>query len=122
MKSFVHMAKTPDEVEEKKERMTTEPVVNTYPYGLCISLCDDELDKLGDISCEVGSIVSFDAMAKVTAYSQHEVEEDGKKTLRRRVELQITHLGVEQDEDEQPPSMSNEDRMKSRYTTDSDKY
>lgn len=71
-----------------------------YPYGLAISLGQDELDKLGvDYKdWNVGDAFNLDATAKITSISEHE-NEGGKKC---RVEMQITHLsGPETDAEEE---------------------
>lgn len=79
-----------------------------YPYGLCISLCQDELDKLGidfDDLC-VGDIVHLHAMAMITSKSCSE-RQGGEPS--ERVEIQITHLaGVEDEDDENDEA---EDKM-----------
>lgn len=68
-----------------------------YPYGLSISLTDEELEKLDlEPDCEVGELIHLTAMAKVTSVSQNETT-DGKRC---RIELQIIALGAE-DEDEE---------------------
>jgi hypothetical protein len=65
-----------------------------YPYGLCISLCKDELEKLG-IKIEdykIGDVIALDAVTKVKAISQDDQGYD-------RLELQITELGIETEDD-----------------------
>lgn len=80
---------------EEKFAAIPSPAQNDYPYGLCISLTEQELEKLDlEPDCEVGDMIHGFFMAKVTSVSKNDV--DGKKTC--RVELQITHLGLE-DED-----------------------
>lgn len=82
---------------EKKEM--SEPSLPKYPYGLCISLCQDELEKLGldDEELCVGDMLHLHALAKVTSTSSYE-SEDGSHS---RVELQICYMtGVEDEEKE----------------------
>ncbi len=70
-----------------------------YPYGLCISLCQDELDKLGidfDDLC-VGDIVHLHALAMITSKSCSE-RQGGEPS--ERVEIQITHLAGESEDEE----------------------
>lgn len=70
-----------------------------YPYGLCISLTEAELEKLGygtEALPEVGDMCHLMAMGTVTAVSCNET--DGGK--RCRVEIQITHLSAETEDDE----------------------
>ncbi|MFA7278765.1 MAG: capsid staple protein [Sterolibacterium sp.] len=71
---------------------------SVYPYGLCICLGQEELDKLGlTAECEVGDFLHVFALAKVTSVSTSDTGE-GEKS---RIELTITHMGVEDEEDEQ---------------------
>lgn len=92
-----------DAKEEIAESTYPQPVDKQpkYPYGLSISLGEDELEKLGirtedgklDLP-EVGDIISLVAAAKVTSVSSRE-EMSGEVCC--RVELQITHLGLGED-------------------------
>ena len=95
--SMADMAKTPEEVKEDSEPMA--PVsVNRYPYGLCLSLDQDDLEKLSmPLDAEVGDMIHVMAFARVTSVSKQELA-DGKCNC--RVELQITHLALE-DEDQE---------------------
>jgi len=97
---MVDMANTPEKSDDEvKETATCFPDVSQprYPWGLCLVLTDKELDKLGlDASCEVGDTIHLFAMAKVTSVSCNETE--GGKNC--RVELQITSLGVESEDEE----------------------
>lgn len=95
---MVSMAHTPEEAkEEAAEMMPATASVPKYPYGLCISLDDDSLEKLGlagDLP-QVGDVVQFTAMARVTSASQNERETgEGKAEQECRVELQITDMGI----------------------------
>lgn len=65
--------------------------VNEYPYGLCLCLDNDALEKLNlDESVDAGDGIQIVAYAKVTSVSQN----DTAGGVNRRVELQITHLGL----------------------------
>lgn len=88
--------------DPKKEPETAPAFEPAYPYGTCFSLGDEEIEKLGvDLKdIDTGDTLHLFAFAKVT--SKTDREESGK-----RVELQITHLSVE-DED-------GENRAESRY-------
>lgn len=69
-----------------------------YPYGLSLCLCDPELDKVGldpDL-LKVGDTLHLFAFAKVTSISANDTP-DGKTN---RVELQITHLADENEDEE----------------------
>lgn len=71
-----------------------------YPYNLSLSLTDEELEKLGldcdDEDCQVGNYLHGHFLAEVTGVSKNKAQ-DGE---RRMLNLQITHLAVE-DEDEE---------------------
>lgn len=105
--SMVDLARTPEDVKKEigKDMPSAAPIadrtVPTYPYGLCVSLDEETLAKLkldGDMP-DVGEMIHFCAMAKVTSASMSEREgTDGAKETCRRVELQITHLGLESED------------------------
>lgn len=100
---MISMARTPAEAKKEVEKYdmpaTASPVasVPTYPYGLCISLDEETLEKLGmdgELPA-VGEVMQFTAMAKVTSASQSEHERSGgSKEQCCRIELQITDMGV----------------------------
>lgn len=97
--ALVDMAKTPEELAKDYLGAPTiaAPDQSRYPYGLCISLCQDELDKLGlDGDCEVGDMIDLRAMAKVTSVSKNETTSGASI----RIELQITHMETENESDE----------------------
>lgn len=90
---MIDMALTP---EEKVEMAGYSPVnsVPDYSYGLCLSLCDEDLEKLGlDDDVSVGDVLQIYALAKVTSVSERETNGEAD----RRVELQITNLGLGDD-------------------------
>lgn len=97
---MVDMAHTPEDIKKEAEAYGVVPSgnANKYPYGLCISLGNDELEKLNlDCDCEAGDMIHLFAMAKVTSVSQRDTE-NGE--VQKRLELQITHLGLENEEEE----------------------
>lgn len=98
MPKFVDMAITPAERKEDMPMMASSPAaLPTYPYGLCISLCDDELAKLKlPADCEVGDMLHMHCLAKVTSVSKNETT-DGART---RIELQITAIAAEDEDGE----------------------
>lgn len=90
---MVNMAKTPQEMEDAG---TPRPMSdNIYPYNLCISLTQEELEKLGvdcdDDECEVGNYVHLHALAEIVSKSKNDTGEGPKHSLN----LQITHLEIE---------------------------
>jgi hypothetical protein len=76
-----------------------EPTENNgpkYPYGLVISLDNESLKKLAMGLPQVGDGFTLDALVEVIAVSKDSGQiEDGK-----RVELQITAMGLENPEDQ----------------------
>jgi len=97
---MVDMRRTLAEKEEAAERMQpTAATQNDYPYGLCISLSQDELKKLGleDEEVEVGDMIHLHCMAEVTSVSKSDNQQMGPQC---RVELQITHIAAEDEEEE----------------------
>lgn len=88
--ALVNMRYSETEAKEMKE-----PTVIAdrpqYPYGLCIRLDEEALDKLGIQLPEVGSEMSIQAVATVQSVSSNE-SIDGEP--HRCVELQITDLAV----------------------------
>lgn len=117
---MIDMAKSPSDV--KKELKSYPSVaapdmsVPSYPYGLCLSLGEDELDKLeieGD--CSVGDIIHLCALARVTSCSESETEgPGGEKKRSRRIELQVTHLATENEDAENSAAA----RAEKRYGDD----
>ena len=70
-----------------------------YPYGLCISLGKEELEKLGITALpKVGGQMMITAKAFVKSTSAYDTQGQGQDM---RVELQITDMDVGQTEDAQ---------------------
>jgi len=113
--SMVSMARGPDDIKKELPAPTGTELGPVYPYGLALSLTDKELDKLDmDELPEVGDTIHLCCFAKVTSVSQHEeTSTDGQMSKRRRVELQITDIAGE-DEDEEN-RMTSEERAERRY-------
>ena len=84
--------------DEKAEAVSPSLGIPKYPYGLSISLCEKELEKLGleDGDLEVGDMLHLHCLAKVTSVSSNEYESGSHC----RVELQICYMSGE-DEDEE---------------------
>lgn len=103
---FVDLAMSKKETEDKYSSLAAQPDKPLYPYGTSLCLTDDELDKLNlDANCEVGDRLFLGCIAEVTSVSKNATT-DGE---RNRVELQITHMAVEdggEEEVEQPMSQS----------------
>lgn len=93
---LVDMAKSAKEMVQDAiaPAMVNESV---YPYGLCISLTHDELEKLGmDADCEVGDVLHMHCFAKVTSVNKR----DTGAGPECRIELQITHISAEDESEE----------------------
>ncbi|MBX9959475.1 MAG: hypothetical protein K2Y15_05005 [Burkholderiaceae bacterium] len=87
---------TKKEAKAKSESMVIgSPEQERYPYGLRLDLNNDTLEKLGMKSLPaVGTVLMFEAKAKVVGSRQSATE--GSEN--RSVELQITHLDLEEGE------------------------
>jgi len=93
---MVDMARTPPAPEKEAPLvdMQGEP---DYPFGLCLCLTQDELDKLGlDNDAEIGDLLDIRAFAKVTSVSKN-ANSNGNSC---RIEMQIIFMSVENEEDE----------------------
>lgn len=102
---FVDMAMSPQEASDAYASPPKPDNLPKYPYGLCISLCKDEIEKLQlDIEdCEVGEMLHLHALARVTSRSNQETEAGDNP----RVEMVLAFLEIE-DEDKEN---SEEDRI-----------
>lgn len=69
-----------------------------YPYGLCIQLHKDELEKLGLTTLpKVGAEMKIMAMAYVKSTSAYETQGEGKDMS---VSLQITDMEIQSNQNE----------------------
>lgn len=100
--NFVDMALTPAEQKADEPSMTVSSYsAPTYPYGLCLCFTDEQLGKLDlEDDANVGDHVLLHCIAKVTSVSKQDTE-NGPKT---RVEMQITHIAAEDDDEEDDAS------------------
>ena len=92
MAELVDMKYSKAEMKEEAKEVGPSGQPAQYPWGLCISLEKDELDKLGikDLP-DVGGEVHFMAVAKVTSVNQSASVTQGEDT---RVGLQIIMMQV----------------------------
>jgi len=99
---FVDMAHTPEELkEEKLEHGSCDYAQPIYPYGLCLRLDNDSLDKLGLAGdAQAGDMIMLAALGKVTSVSSNETD----KGIKRYVEIQITHLSLGDEHAEDVPA------------------
>lgn len=88
--ALINMQSAPEREEMPGEYEADEP---RYPYGLCISLGKDELEKLGiTVLPKVGTEMMVHAMAYVKSTSAYETQGEGEKMS---IELQITDMAIE---------------------------
>lgn len=74
-----------------------------YPYGLCLHLGKDELEKLGVTELpDVGTPVMISAKAFVKSTSAYDTQNDGKSMS---AELQITDMELMPGEKKDPASV-----------------
>jgi len=84
-----------DESDEESGLSAMPSDVGQYPYGLCLNLDKDELDKLGittlpPIGCEVHIV----AVGKVTRVSQSAAEIPGGTDEQTSIAIQITMMSA----------------------------
>lgn len=121
---LIDMAKTPEEVKQEAPSVAladSPPKVPLYPWGLCIRLEDETLAKLefeGEMP-SVGDMIMLCAEAKVTSVSENETEDgNGGKKTRRCIELQITKLATEDDDDVEVAIENRKARQRRFYDPD----
>lgn len=91
---MVSMKRTADDKRgDKMECAPMEATAPDYPYGLCIHMDKDELDKLGikDLP-KVGTEMMIHSKVKVTRVSQSAAEHADEQTS---VDFQITDIGMD---------------------------
>lgn len=87
--AMINMKSKPGE-NTAEAAQSTEYKEPEYPYGLCIRLGKDELDKLGITSLPaVGTKMSMTAAVFVKSTSAYETQDSGKDMT---FELQITDM------------------------------
>ena len=84
-----------DKRKDMGEPSGIEAVAPDYPWGLCLNLQADELEKLGikDLP-KVGEEMTVTAKVKVTRVSQSASASPRGESEHRNVELQVTDLGI----------------------------
>jgi hypothetical protein len=86
-----------DAVEQKELAAMPEPPKDQYPYGLRITLNKETLDKMGIKTMPVvGAKFALEALAVVESVHAS-ASKDGPDGGYRSCELQITHLGLDDD-------------------------
>lgn len=88
--------------EAKEQTLLDEPKQEEYPFGLCISLDDESLQKLGIKEIpKVGAEYTFEAKAVVTRTSS---SSDTQGEDESTISLQITDLDFGADTDDKSPA------------------
>lgn len=116
MAALVNMARSPEALKKDSSYGTIiaqkEPDQPVYPWGLSISLGDEELDKLDlDCDCEIGEEITFVVRCEVTSVSQNK-SDDGPKS---RLELQIVAMRPLDPPADMMPDNDEDDRKSTRY-------
>lgn len=90
---LVSMKRTPeDRRKDAGEAAPIEALAPDYPYGLCIHMDGDELDKVGMKELPaVGTEIPITVRVKVTRVSQSAVEGADEE---RSIDLQITDMAI----------------------------
>lgn len=105
MSKLVHMKRSKQEKKDSAPQVAG-PEGDDYPYGLRLRLDHDSMSKLGmEDMPKVGKKMHVHGKGVVTSVSSH----DSGNHKDRHVEIQLHHMGVENDE----PSIK--DTLKSRY-------
>lgn len=96
-KKLISMKRTEaDRRKDAGEGPGIEALAPDYPYGLCIRLDGDELDKLGMKTLpQVGTEIPITVKVKVTRVSQSAADTGNEEYDEMRcVELQITDMAI----------------------------
>ncbi len=88
--AMINLKMSREERKEYGEVAVTDSEGPQYPYGLCIDLDDDTLEKLGITSLPaVGTAIQFTARAVVKSTSSNQYEGSEPES---RMSLQITDI------------------------------
>ena len=95
MVKLIDLARTAEEIKSDSGPMSISNAP-LYDYGLTLRLTSETMDKLNLDSddVEVGDLLDFRAMAKVTSVSKHD-SGGGEKCC---IELQIIMMGIPENE------------------------
>lgn len=115
MAGMVSMARSAEALKKDSAYGTIAPMAETpdqpvYPWGLCITLGDEELEKLGiDCDCEYGDEISFVIRCEVTSST---TAKNGS-----RLELQIVAMkAADVPTNMRPDGDEDDGRKESRYS------
>lgn len=116
MAGLISMARSPEALKKDSAYGTIiarkEPDQPVYPWGLCLTLSDEELEKLDlDADCDVGDEITFVIRCEVTSVSQNKSTEGPKS----RLELQVVAMKPADVPSDMLPDNDEDDRRVSRY-------
>jgi hypothetical protein len=101
-RTFVDMKRTPeDKAAAAMQSMPATPFEGgpDYPYGLCISLDETDIEKIGlSDDVQVGDLIDIRMLGKVTSVRKE--SRDGKECC--RVEIQGQQIAIEDEDTEEP--------------------
>jgi hypothetical protein len=90
--------KNPKPKKDSKEQITATPSEyhEKYPYGLRITLNQEQLDKMGIEldGLEAGSEIRLSAVGEICRFESSTCVEDGEEMKRQSLEIQITKLAL----------------------------
>lgn len=98
--AMVSMKRSPaDKRGDKMDTAPMEAIEPDYPWGLCVHMDKDELDKLGIKELpKIGTTMTLDCVVKVTRVSQSASEGNTKQAEESRsVDFQITDIGIDKE-------------------------
>jgi hypothetical protein len=93
MADLVSLKRTDAEKKEERAEMEAPYSGEDYSYGLRLSLCDEEMEKLGMDKPTMGGEMLMLCKVKVVGYSEGASE----RHKHRSVELQVTEAAVRPD-------------------------
>jgi hypothetical protein len=65
-----------------------------FPYGLRITLEQEQIKKLGGLDCDVGDIVGIQAAGEITSVRKEKYQNKSGAENRHTIEIQITSIDV----------------------------
>ena len=91
MPSLINMTLSAEEVKEETQPPTAD--APKYPWGLCLTLNDDTLEKLGVKTLPaVGTVVTIVAKAQVSSIRDYQTQGSDSEAS---IDLQITDMQVD---------------------------
>lgn len=94
---MVSMAQSPEKVKESMPQVVAEKAEGPiYPWGLCLRLCKEEIEKLKLSGASVGDTIHVFALGKVTSMSKSAGENHESESI----EIQLTDMAAENEDAE----------------------